>query len=160
MSFSPDAMSFSPDAMSFSRRRRAEAYCDPFLHALVSAAVVLPLGRRAIATSVAAGLLIDLDHPVAARSVALEPMWTLPRRPVVHSATVAAASGAAVGALAGRRYAWATFAGLLSHVLRDAVEGKTPVLWPWTDRRSVSTRTLVLGTAALTLGSWALSGSR
>ena len=58
--------------MSFSRRRRAEAYADPLFHALVSAAVVRPLGGRAMVTSVAAGLLIDFDHPIAARSLEVD----------------------------------------------------------------------------------------
>jgi membrane-bound metal-dependent hydrolase YbcI (DUF457 family) len=146
--------------MSFSRRRRVEAYSDPLLHGLVSAAVAVPLGRRAMGTSVTAGLLIDLDHPVVARSLALGPNITLASRPATHSATVAVASGALVGALAGRRYGWATFAGLLSHVLRDAAEGKTPVLWPWGPRERVSPRAFLGGTAALALGSWALSRSR
>jgi membrane-bound metal-dependent hydrolase YbcI (DUF457 family) len=142
--------------MSFSRRRRAEAYADPLFHALVSAAVAVPLGRRAMTMSVAAGLLIDLDHPVAARSLAVDRMWTMPLRPPTHSVTVAVASGALVGAAAGPRYGWATFAGLLSHVLRDAVEAKTLVLWPWSARDRVSERTFLTGTAALALGSWAL----
>jgi|1186.fasta_scaffold124415_3 membrane-bound metal-dependent hydrolase YbcI (DUF457 family) len=145
--------------MSFTRRRRAEAYSDPLLHALVSAAVAQPLGRAAIGASVAAGLLIDLDHPLAARSLALGPNITLARRPPTHSATVAVASGTLVGALTGPRYGWATFAGLLSHILRDAAEGKTPVLWPWAPRERVSPRAFLGATAALAFGSWALSRS-
>jgi hypothetical protein len=143
--------------MSFSRRRRAEAYADPLFHALVSAAVVRPLGGRAMVTSVAAGLLIDFDHPIAARSLEVDRMWTMPVRPPTHSVTVAVVSGAAVGAMAGPRYGWAAFAGLLSHVLRDATEAKTLVLWPWTPRDRVSSRAFLAGSAALALGSWALS---
>jgi hypothetical protein len=143
--------------MSFTVRRRAEAYFDPLLHGLVSAAVVAPLGRRAQVASVAAGLVIDLDHAVAARSFQVDKMWTMPVRPPTHSVTVAVASGGVVGALAGPSYGWATFAGLLSHVLRDAVEAKTHVLWPWSPRDRVSERAFVAGTAALALASWAFS---
>jgi membrane-bound metal-dependent hydrolase YbcI (DUF457 family) len=144
-------------SVTFSRRRRAEAYADPVLHGLVAAAVALPLGRRPVAASVAAGFLIDFDHVVVARSIDPAAMWTLPRRPLSHSATAAALSGALVGTVAGRRYGWAAFAGLLSHVLRDAVEGKTPLLWPWASREHAPERVLVLGSAGLMLGSWAIS---
>jgi membrane-bound metal-dependent hydrolase YbcI (DUF457 family) len=144
-------------SVTFSRRRRAESYADPVLHGLVAAAVALPLGRRPVAASVAAGLLIDLDHVVVVRSIDPADLWTMPRRPLSHSATAAAASGALVGALAGRRYGWAAFAGLLSHVLRDAVEGKTPLLWPWASRERAPERVLLIGSAGLMLGSWAIN---
>jgi membrane-bound metal-dependent hydrolase YbcI (DUF457 family) len=52
------------------------------------------------------------------------------------------------------------FGGLLSHILRDAVEGKTPLLWPWAKREHAPERVLVLGSAGLTLGSWLLSRAR
>lgn len=147
-------------SVTFSRRRRAESYADPVLHGLVAAAVALPLGRRSVAASVAAGLIIDLDHVVVVRSLDPADLWTMPCRPPSHSATAAIASGALVGTLAGRRYGWATFAGLLSHVLRDAVEGKTPLLWPWASREHAPERVLVLGSAGLMLGSWAISRHR
>ena len=142
---------------SFSRRRRAEAYADPVLHALVAAAAALPLGRRPLAAAVAASVLIDVDHVVAARSIEPAALWTLARRPPSHSAAAAVASGALVGAVGGPRYGWAAFGGLLSHVLRDAVEGKTPLLWPWASRERVPERVLLLGSAGLMLGSWAIS---
>jgi membrane-bound metal-dependent hydrolase YbcI (DUF457 family) len=146
--------------VTLSRRRRIDAYADPALHAAVAAAVALPLGRRALATSVAASALIDLDHLVAARSLEPDAWLTLPRRPPTHRVAAVAASGALVGALAGARYGWATFAGLLSHVLRDAVDAETPLLWPWAGRERLPERALVLGSAGLTLGSWALSRAR
>jgi membrane-bound metal-dependent hydrolase YbcI (DUF457 family) len=144
-------------SVTFSRRRRAEAYADPVLHGLVAAAVALPLGRRPVAASVAAGFLIDVDHVVIARSIDPADLWTMRRRPLSHSATAAAATGALVGALAGRRYGWATFAGLLSHVLRDAVDGKTPLLWPWASQEHAPERVLLIGSAGLVVGSWAIS---
>jgi membrane-bound metal-dependent hydrolase YbcI (DUF457 family) len=146
--------------MSVSRRRRADAYADPALHAVVAGAVALPLGRRAQAAAVAASALIDLDHVVAARSLELRAWLTLGRRPPTHSLAAATASGALVGALAGGRYGWATFAGLLSHVLRDAVDAETPLLWPWAGRERLPARVLLVGSAGLTLGSWALSRAR
>ena len=48
---------------------RVQTYTDPLQHALIAAAVVAPLGRRAIPTAVVVALAIDVDHAVAARSV-------------------------------------------------------------------------------------------
>ena len=42
-----------------------QVYTDPLQHALIAAAVVAPLGRRAIGTAVSAALAIDVDHAVA-----------------------------------------------------------------------------------------------
>ena len=144
-------------------RRRAEAFADPLLHALVAAAVSAPLvprgGRGPLLAAVAAGTLIDLDHPVAARSLRLEAMLSLDSRPRSHSALAAAATGAAAAAAGGPVYGWAAFAGLLSHVLRDAADDSapTPVLWPWPAPPRLSGEALVAAAAALALGSWAVS---
>jgi hypothetical protein len=145
--------------VTFSRRRRAEGYLDPLLHALVAGAVALPLGRGPITAAVGASFLIDADHVVAARAIDPGSLWSLARRPPSHSASVALASGAIVGAASGPRYGWAVFGGLLSHVLRDAVEGKTPLLWPVAARERAPERVLLAGSAGLLLGSWLISRS-
>jgi membrane-bound metal-dependent hydrolase YbcI (DUF457 family) len=142
---------------SFSRRRRAEGYLDPPLHALVAGAVALPLGRGPLTAAVGASFLIDLDHVVAARAIDPGSLWSLARRPPSHSASVAVVSGALVGAASGPCYGWAVFGGLLSHVLRDAVEGKTPLLWPFAGHEYAHERVLLAGSAGLLLGSWLIS---
>jgi membrane-bound metal-dependent hydrolase YbcI (DUF457 family) len=142
---------------AFGRRRRAEGYADPVLHALVAAVQALPLGRGPVATAVGASALIDLDHVVATRSLAPAALWTMHSRPPSHSVSTAVAAGAIVGGFAGARYGWAAFGGLLSHVLRDAVEGKTPLLWPVANNDRAPERVLLLASAGLLLGSWAIS---
>jgi hypothetical protein len=141
----------------FGTRRRAEGYSDPLLHALVAAVQALPLGRGPVATAVGASALIDLDHIVATRSLAPAELWTMGRRPPSHSIGSAVAAGAIVGAIAGPRHGWAAFGGLLSHILRDAVGGKTPLLWPWASHDRAPERVLLLAGAGLLLGSWAIS---
>jgi membrane-bound metal-dependent hydrolase YbcI (DUF457 family) len=144
-------------------RRRLEAYADPLLHALVAAAVAAPLvprrGRGPLLAAVAAGTLIDLDHPVAARSLRLEAMLSLDARPPSHSAVVAVATGTAAAAAAGPVYGWAAFGGLLSHILRDAADdaAPTPLLWPWSATERCSRAVFLGGAAGLAAGSWAVS---
>jgi hypothetical protein len=65
-----------------------------------------------------------------------------------------------VGVVAGGpRHGWAAFAGLASHLLRDASddEAPTPLLWPVAAPRQIGRGAAVAGVAALVLGSWALS---
>jgi LexA-binding, inner membrane-associated putative hydrolase len=140
-------------------RRYIVAGADPFLHALLAAAVVAPLGRRAMATAVVAGTLIDVDHIVAARSARPGALIGLEFRPRSHAllGTVAAASlGAAVG---GATHGWAAFAGLASHLLRDASDdaAPTPLLWPFRPPRQIGRAPAAAGIAALALASYALS---
>jgi len=143
----------------FSPRRYLVAASDPFAHALLAAAVAAPLGGAPVRTAVAAGTLIDVDHVVAARSLRLAPMLSLPVRPRSHALGVAVALGAVVVAAGGPRHGWAAFAGLASHLLRDASDtnAPTPLLWPLAAPRQIGRGPAVAGVAALALGSWAVS---
>ena len=111
------------------------AATDPVAHALLAAAVVAPLGRGAVRTAVVAGTVIDFDHIVAARSawpralIGLEP-------PASHALLAAVALGAVGTAAGGITHGWAAFAGLASHLLRDATDDAAP------------TRCVALATAA------------
>ncbi len=139
-------------------RRHLVAGTDPFAHALLAAAVVAPLGRRAVVTAVVAGTVIDVDHAVAARSARPSAMLGLRTRPRSHTlfATLAAAAlGTAAG---GPVHGWAAFAGLTSHLLRDASDdaAPTPLLWPLRPPRQIGRAQATAGIAALALGSWAL----
>jgi hypothetical protein len=139
--------------------RTLVAAADPLAHALLAAGVTAPLGRRAVLTAVMAGTAIDVDHAVAARSLRPAAMLAMPVRPATHALLVAGAAGAA-GALAGGPvHGWAAFAGLASHLLRDAGDdaAPTPLLWPWAPPRQIGRRWAVAGVAALALGSLAVS---
>jgi hypothetical protein len=135
------------------------AATDPLVHALLAAAVAAPLGTGAVKTAVAAGTLIDVDHAVAARSLRMGPMLSLPARPRSHTLALALVLGGVGAAAGGPRHGWAAFAGLGSHLLRDASgEGApTPLLWPVAAPPRVSVRVAIAGCALLALGSWAIS---
>ena len=140
-------------------RRYALAAADPFAHALVAAAVAAPLGRRAIVTAVVAGTAIDVDHVVAARSARPRAMLSLDTRPRSHTLLGAVAAGAAGAAAGGPVHGWAAFAGLASHLLRDAADdaAPTPLLWPLAAPRQIGRKRAAAGIAALALVSWLLS---
>ena len=96
-------------------------------------------------------------HPVAARSAdGGEPLDAGPPA----DALPARARGAAVGrpAAGGPVYGWAAFGGVASHLLRDAGDTKRhPAAWPWAPARQIGAAWATAGSAALALGSWAVS---
>lgn len=108
-----------------------------------------------VRTAVAAALVIDVDHAVAARSVRVRDTTALARRPVTHSLVTALATGGLVAVAAGPWHGWAAFAGLGSHLLHDAGDraAPTPVLWPFRPARQLGRRRQLAGTLALTAGS-------
>ena len=149
------------------RRRRSEisrlrVYSDPFQHAAIAAVVVAPLAARAprgvLGTAVAAALLIDLDHVIAARSVRVRDTTGLDQRPVSHSVLVATLAAALVTARAGPLHGWAAFAALGSHLLHDAGDtaAATPLLWPFRPARQLGRRRQLAGTLLLTTASAAV----
>jgi hypothetical protein len=138
-------------------------YTDPLQHAAIASAVVAPLvpraGRGVVGTAVTAGLVIDVDHAVAARSVAVSALTALDTRPRTHSAVTAAAVGAVVAAAAGPVHGWAAFAGLASHLAHDAGDraAATPLLWPFAPARQIGRRRQLAVTAVLVAGSVVVS---
>jgi membrane-bound metal-dependent hydrolase YbcI (DUF457 family) len=144
-------------------RRRARVYSDPFQHAALAAAVVAPLAdRRAVRTAVAAALLIDVDHAVAARSARVSRTTALATRPRTHSMVSAALAGAAITAAVTPLHGWAAFAGLSSHLLHDAGDraAPTPLLWPWRPARQTGRRVQLAGTVLLTTASAVIAAAR
>jgi LexA-binding, inner membrane-associated putative hydrolase len=140
-------------------RRHLVAGADPFAHALLAAAVVAPLGRRPVLTAVVAGTLIDVDHAIAARSARPSAMLTLRTRPRSHALLVTLAAAALGTAAGGPIHGWAAFAGLTSHLLRDASDDSapTPLLWPFRPARQIGRARAAAGIAALAAGSWEIS---
>ena len=127
----------------------------------MAAPLVRPAGRRVLATAVAAALVIDVDHAVAARSVRVRDTTALPTRPRTHSLVTAVAAGAAMARAAGPVHGWAVFGALASHLLHDAGDraAPTPVLWPFAPARQLGRRRQVAGTLALALASAAISAA-
>jgi LexA-binding, inner membrane-associated putative hydrolase len=148
----------------YSLRRRAVAVADPLLHAAVAAAVVAPLvpraGRAPLLTGVAAGTLIDIDHPISVRSFSLDAILAMETRPRSHCLLATLGAGALGAALGGRVHGWAAFAGLGSHLLRDAGGdgAPTPLYWPFAPPpRRLPRGWATAGSVALALGSWQVS---
>ena len=135
------------------------AATDPVAHVLLAAAVVAPLGRGAVRTAVVAGTVIDVDHIVAARSAWPRALIGLETRPRSHALLGAVALGAVGTAAGGITHGWAAFAGLASHLLRDASDdaAPTPLPWPWHPPRQIGRAWAAAGVAALTLGSVGVS---
>ena len=115
---------------------------DPAVHGLVSVLLVLPLwllgvvDLRVAVIAVLAGVLIDVDHAIAAGSFDFKAMLSLPVRPLGHSLVVATLV-AAVLALTlrywdARHATWVPFylflVSLASHIARD---GATPWAFPF-----------------------------
>jgi membrane-bound metal-dependent hydrolase YbcI (DUF457 family) len=142
------------------RRRWLRGVTDPVAHAAYAALVVAPLARRAgwgpLAAGVAAGTLIDVDHVVAARSLRLRDLWSLGARPRAHSLLLTTAASGLAWRAAGPRYGWAAFGGLSSHVLRDATDGGTPLLWPLSRRDRIPRWVFAGGVAGLLVASEAI----
>jgi hypothetical protein len=142
---------------------RLQVYTDPLQHALIAATVVAPLvpraGRRVVATAVASALVIDVDHAVAARSLRIRATTSLATRPRSHSLLTAVGAGGIVAVAAGPFHGWATFGGLVSHLLHDAGDraAPTPMLWPFASARQLGRRWQLAGTAVLVLCSVAVS---
>jgi membrane-bound metal-dependent hydrolase YbcI (DUF457 family) len=142
---------------------RLQVYSDPLQHALIAAAVAAPLvprvGRSVVATAAGAALVIDIDHAVAARSLRVRDTTALATRPRTHSLVTALAVGALVAARAGPAHGWAAFGGLVSHLMHDAGDraAPTPLLWPVAPARQLGRRRQLVVTAALVLGSVAVS---
>lgn len=143
--------------------RWLRVYSDPVQHAAIAATVVAPLagraGPRVLATGMAAALVIDVDHVVAARSIRVRDTIALAQRPRAHSLVTAVAAGAVVTAAAGPMHGWAAFAGLGSHLLHDAGDraAPTPLLWPFKPARQLGRRRQLAGTVLLTIGSAAIA---
>jgi membrane-bound metal-dependent hydrolase YbcI (DUF457 family) len=113
---------------------------DVLVHGAVALAVTGPCIRRAPNRRQApllAGLafvpatVLDLDHFISAGTLDVNAALSLAERPPTHSLTFALLVGALAGLLCRDRAAgWVAFAGIASHVLRDAAMGTAPLLWP------------------------------
>jgi membrane-bound metal-dependent hydrolase YbcI (DUF457 family) len=138
-----------------------QTYTDPLQHALIAAIVAAPLGRSAVRAAVAAALVIDVDHAVAARSVRVRHTTGLDTRPRTHSLVTALVAGLVVARARGPVEGWAVFGGLVSHFLHDAGDdaAPTPMLWPLRPARQLGRRRQVVFTAALVALSFAAAAA-
>jgi len=149
-----------------SGKRIIWALYDASLHGLVALSVVSPIlwiqeiGLRLAALSALSllcGILIDLDHFVAARSLRIRDAMVLGGRPPTHSLTFILPVVLVLYLLLDSYVvAWVAFASLFSHLLRDASTGMTPILWPL-PLRSLPRAVYIFGEVALLLTSYSIS---
>jgi hypothetical protein len=112
--------------------RYLRAVSDPLVHGAVAAIIMSMIrvgrpewSRWTILVGVAVAMSIDIDHAIAAGSIDVYRMITLPMRPPTHSLTFALAAATLIGFLSRSRSVFAlVFVALASHVLRDAYTGE------------------------------------
>lgn len=131
------AMHFTIEALNEKRPLNKNSFLyiiyDEFLHVSLYCIIMLPFIHyaRLFLIGAAASVLIDIDHVIAAGSVRINKMITLPSRPFTHSLTYALMFSAVLlivfrdTAIAG-----AVFAGIAIHLLRDMISGKTMIFFP------------------------------
>jgi membrane-bound metal-dependent hydrolase YbcI (DUF457 family) len=89
-------------------------------------------GARPVLSAIAAGTLIDFDHAVAAGSLDPLRMASLDARPPTHSLVTALVLGVLTWRLIGAAAGYAVSAGIVAHLLGDAVEqAGAPLLFPF-----------------------------
>jgi len=146
--------------LALSTHRALVALSDIPINGATALLVVLPLVLRPLRwrlalLAVAVGILIDVDHAVAARSLSLEAMLSLPVRPATHSLLFASLASLAAWAVSRRAVAaWIVLAALVSHLLRDASGYGTPLLWPWQASTRIPAALYPAGVALLFVLSW------
>jgi hypothetical protein len=117
-------------------------------------------GWRPFIAAIAAGVFIDLDHAVAARSLDPLKMMSLAARPPTHSLLAAVLVGIVAGRLLGRVCGYAVGIGIVAHLLGDAIEpAGVPLLVPFVanPRLQVSVSVLIGGMLVMALASAWLS---
>ena len=132
------------------------------IHGALAVAAVAPiLWRRRVpcSGSDAGGSLLDLDHFVAAGSLSLHTIETLPGRPDTHSVAFVLVLGL-LALLVTRHWqaAWAVFAVNLAHVLFDAAGGGEHVFYPLSHTDGLPWLVCPLGTLVLFGASAVLAG--
>jgi hypothetical protein len=111
------------------------ALYDGVVHGLTGVIVLYPIYKEKITRYFPVlfllASLVDLDHFIAAQSFSLYDALQLPVRPVTHSITFAILAALSGFLLTGNKLvSWTLLAALISHIIRDASGGSTPIFWP------------------------------
>lgn len=98
---------------------------------VVAPLILRPFRPRLALLALAAGILLDLDHAVAARSIHLEDMLSLQARPIAHSLGFVVLASLLAGLIARRVVVgWVVIAALSSHLMRDMALGGVRLYYP------------------------------
>lgn len=117
------------------------ALADPFTHGMITLLMVFGLYARSVIKlptlliCCCVGVLIDIDHGIAAMSFHIKDWLVLTERPLSHSLLFALGAGVVFGLFHKKNrwvVAYAMSMCLASHVLRDATDvGHTPWNYPF-----------------------------
>jgi membrane-bound metal-dependent hydrolase YbcI (DUF457 family) len=142
------------------------AMLDVVIHGCFGAACMVGsmprLGGGMIVVSGGAGILIDLDHLIAARSADPMAMMSLNARPPAHSLIGVVVLALAVGLLSRWRFAYAALTGMLAHLLWDCVSPPGVVLfYPFLAHTSVvlPVWAVFTGLLSVSLAHWRVGAS-
>jgi membrane-bound metal-dependent hydrolase YbcI (DUF457 family) len=132
------------------------ALTDVLGHAVAALACTIWLlpgyGLRPVLASVLAATLIDVDHAVAAHSLDPARMEALQARPPTHSLAFAAAIAGLGWVVFGLPTGYALAAGIVIHLLADAVEpGGVPLLLPLVSDEHVRVPQVAFGLGVVAL---------
>ena len=116
------------------------ALLDSPVHLVLALLVVSPLFAHPamerhlwiwLALAATAAVFVDLDHFIAARSLALEDALELGSRPLAHSLAFAVVMAVLTWIISREPLGAILVLGvLLSHIVRDASHGSVPLWWP------------------------------
>jgi hypothetical protein len=120
------------------------ALWEIIVHGALAAFVVSPLAWRSrarwrlLALAFVGGIVLDLDHAIAAGSFSPAAMEELGRRPPTHSLLFALAlSLTGLALVRSRQVAWGILAVLASHIFFDAAGGGVRWLYPLAEPESI-----------------------
>ena len=119
------------------------AIFDPAVHGTIALLLIVPfywwkrIDFKYLAVAVFLAVLIDVDHAIAARSIRVEDMLSLPTRPIGHSVLFCAIISVSAATIlkyffkskkSFRLLIYLFFIALFSHITRDAIHTD---LTPW-----------------------------
>jgi membrane-bound metal-dependent hydrolase YbcI (DUF457 family) len=142
----------------------AHGMLDLACHLGTACAVTLPVlpntehKRDFGLVAVGSAVTLDIDHVLAARSLAVNSWMTMPSRPPTHSlGAMIALAWAAERIAPGKRLWLAVMLGVGSHLLRDLATGGAPL---WHPRRVITwpVPAVLLTLVVLTVTGWFLAG--
>jgi len=107
---------------------------DEFMHLLHFTAVMLPIltTPKYFIAGATASFLIDVDHFFAAGSIKIKRLVSMDSRPYTHSVVTAVIVGIGLFFIFNDVFlAYSVGFGVLIHLVRDLIDGKTYVFYPY-----------------------------
>ena len=108
---------------------------DNWVHGMIAVLIALPLFEKRnylqLVFVFLIASLLDLDHFIVNFSFSLTKAISLTMRPATHSITFAIAASIIYFVITkNKKWTWIIFIAIVSHVVRDAYGGGTPIFYP------------------------------